>query len=153
MAELVPITRANWRDAAAIRVGEGQLRFIADYEPVALVILSKAFVRIGDLDWWPYLVKHAGYPVGVLTLADERQRNGQIALSHLLIHADRQRSGHGRAALRLVIDLARQLDGCERLRLTVHPDNHAAIDLYRSEGFTDDGVDNDGELRLSSSVS
>lgn len=75
MAELVPITRADWRDAAAIRVGEGQLRFVADYEPVALVILSKAFVRVGDTDWWPYLLKDDGHPVGVLALVDERPRN------------------------------------------------------------------------------
>jgi len=149
----VPITRANWRDATAIRVGEGQLRFIADYEPVALVILSKAFVRVGDMDWWPYLVKDGGYLVGVLALVDERQRNGQVALFHLLVDAGHQRSGHGRAALRLVIELARHLNGCQRLRLTVHPDNHAAINLYLSEGFTRDGVADDGELCFSASVS
>src|SRR5437868_4771150 len=59
VAELVPITRANWRDATAVRVGQGQQRFIAAYEPVALVILSKAFLRVGDVDWWPYLVMDA----------------------------------------------------------------------------------------------
>lgn len=149
----MPITRANWRDAAAIRVGEGQLRFVADYEPVALVILSKAFVRVGDTDWWLYLLKDDGHPVGVLALVDERPRNGQVALVHLLVDAGRQRSGHGRAGLRLVTDLARHLNGCQRLRLTVHPDNHAAINLYLSEGFTQDGVADDGELCLSVSVS
>jgi diamine N-acetyltransferase len=149
----VPITRANWHDAVAIRVGEGQLRFVAGYEPVALVILSKAFVRVGDLDWWPYLVEDAGDPIGVLALVDDRQRNGQVALFHLLIDASRQRCGQGRAALRLVIELARQLDGCERLRLTVHAENNVAINLYLSEGFTQDGVADDGELCLSASVS
>lgn len=150
---MVPITRGNWRDAAGIRVGDGQLRFIAAYEPVALVILSKAFVRAGDLDWWPYLVEDAGHPVGVLALVDDRQRNGQVVMFHLLIDASRQRGGHGRAALRLVMELARDLDGCQRLALTVHPDNNVALDLYLSEGFIQDGVANDGELCLSASVS
>ncbi len=150
--ELAPITRANWRDAAAIQVGAGQLRFIASYEPVALVILSKAFVRVGDVDWWPYVVQDLGQCVGVLALVDERERNGQVALFHLLIDASRQRCGYGRAALRLVVQLARSLDGCQRLHLTVHPDNQAALSLYLSEGFTRDGFDDDGELHLSIAV-
>ncbi len=152
MAELVPITRANWRDATAVRVGAGQLRFIADYKPVALVILSKAFLRVADLDWWPYIVRDEAV-VGVLALVDERELHGQVALFHLLVDADHQRRGHGRAALRLVLELARDLPGCQRLRLTVYPENQAAIDLYRSEGFTRDGVEDDGELRFSASVS
>lgn len=150
--ELAPITRANWRDAVGIQAGAGQLRFIAGYEPVALVVLSKAFVRVGDVDWWPYLVQDAGQSVGVLALADERERNGQVALFHLLIDASRQRGGYGRAALRLVIQLVSSLNGCQGLRLTVHPDNHAAISLYLSEGFTQDGVSDDGELRFSVAV-
>lgn len=59
MTEIVAITQANWRQAVAIRVGDHQLRFIAEYEPVALVILSKAFVRVADVDWWPFLIEGA----------------------------------------------------------------------------------------------
>jgi len=147
--ELAPITSANSHDAMAVQAGAGQLRFLAGHQPVALVILAKAFVRVGDVDWWPYLVQDAGQCVGVLALADERQRDGQVALFHLLIDASRQRGGYGRAALRLVLELAGSLTGCQRLRLTVHPDNHVAIRLYLSEGFSQDGVTGDGELRLS----
>jgi len=100
----------------------------------------------------PYLVQDAGHSVGVLALVDERECNGQVALFHLLIDASRQRGGYGRAALRLVIQLVGSLDGCQRLRLTVHPDNHAAVSLYLSEGFTQDGVTDDGELRFSVAV-
>lgn len=149
MTQIVAITRANWRRAAAIRVADGQLRFIADHEPVALVILSKAFVRVADVDWWPYLIEDAGTAVGVVALADERHLCAEVALFHLLIDADQQRRGYGRAALRCVIELARGLTRCDRLRLTVHPENEAAIALYRAEGFTVDGVDGDDEVRLS----
>jgi len=148
VAELVPITRDNWRRAAAVRVAAGQLRFVADHEPVALVILSKAFVRVADLDWWPYLVEDAGRVVGVVALVDEQQRTGGLALFHLVIDADQQRRGYGRAALRRAVELANGLEHCDRLRLTVHPENAAAIALYRSEGFVPDGVEPDGELRL-----
>ena len=148
MAELVPITRDNWRQAVAVRVAPGQLRFVADHEPVALVILSKAFVRVADLDWWPYLVEDAGRVVGVLALVDERQRTGGLALFHLVVDADQQHRGYGRAALRRAVELATALEDCDRLRLTVHPENAVAITLYRSEGFVPDGVEADGELRL-----
>jgi diamine N-acetyltransferase len=151
--ELVPITLDNWQDAAAVRAGDDQLRFLGGQEPVALVILLKGLARADDLDWWPYILSDAGRPAGVLALVDERERHGQMALSHLLIDADHQRSGRGRTAVRLVIDLARGLEGCRRLRLTVHPENTAAIGLYLAEGFTRDGVADDGELRLSISTS
>lgn len=153
MAELVPITPDNWRRATRLRVAEGQLRFIADYEPVALVILGKAFLRVGNLDWWPYLIEDAGRAVGVVALVDQREQSGEMALFHLLIDAEWQRRGFGRAAVRSAVELARQLDCCDRLRLSVHPDNHVAVTLYRSEGFVVDGVDADGELRLSTATS
>lgn len=152
MAHLVPITRENWRAAAGVRVGAGQLGFVAGHEPVALVILAKAFVRVADLDWWPYLVEEGGDVVGVLALVDERVQGGQLALFHLVIDVGRQGHGLGRAAVRLVLDLARGLDGCRRVRLTVDPANHVAIRLYVSEGFVEDGVDERGELRFSRPV-
>ncbi len=152
VTELVPITRDNWRRAARIRVAEGQLRFVAAYEPVALVILGKAFVRDANLDWWPYLIEDAGRAVGVLALLDERQLNCGMALFHLTIDAGQQRRGYGRAAVRCAVELARQAENCDRLRLTVHPENQPAITLYQSEGFVVDGIDAEGELRLSTAT-
>jgi len=148
MTRLVPITNDNWRRAAAVKVADGQLRFIADYEPVALVILAKAFVRAGGLDWWPHVVEDSGTVVGVVGFVDDRQLHNEVALFHLLIDASQQRRGYGRSALRCAVELATRLDDCDRLRLTVHPENEAAISLYASEGFTLDGVDADGELRM-----
>ncbi len=149
MTRLLPITYDNWRRAAGVRVADGQLRFIADYEPVALVILAKAFVRLGDRDWWPYVIEDAGEVVGVLGLVDDLESRGELALFHLLIDVSKQRRGYGRAALRRVVELGSQLENCGRLRLTVHPENAAAIALYASEGFTQDGIDADGELCMS----
>jgi hypothetical protein len=139
--DLVPITLDNWRAAAAVRAGEDQLRFVGGQEPVALAILSKGLARSEGLDWWPYLLTDGDRPVGVLALVDERQRDGGLALSHLLIDADQQRGGRGRTAQR------RQLDDESQCRAA------AAVHLYLAEGFRQDGVDEDGELRLSVSTS
>jgi ribosomal protein S18 acetylase RimI-like enzyme len=131
---LDPITRVNWRATLEVRVAPGQLRFVADREPVAMVILSKAFVRVADLDWHPFAIALDGEIVGVVALVDERERDGCWSVYHLVIDARRQRQGIGRMAVRALIVHARST-GADRLRLTVHPENTAAIALYESEGF------------------
>ena len=54
--ELAPIDQHNWRAALAVEVTSGQLAFVAGYQPVALVILAKAYVRSGDLGWEPLAI-------------------------------------------------------------------------------------------------
>jgi diamine N-acetyltransferase len=149
MVALVPITRDNWRRALEVRVAEGQLPYVADSEPVALVILAKAYLRVADLDWWPLLVEADGTAVGVAALVDERARHDRLALFHLVVDRHHQRRGLGRAAVRALVALAGADPRCQRLRLTVVPDNRVAVALYRSEGFRDDGLDAEGELGMS----
>ena len=153
MVELVPITRDNWRAAVGVRVAEGQLPYVAAYEPVALIILAKAFLRVADLDWWPMLITEDGKPRGVVALVDERGPRSGLAIFHLVIDRDQQRRGYGRAALQAIVSLAERTQGCERLSLTVHPENSVAIALYRSQGFVDDGVAEDGDLRMLADIS
>ena len=50
---LRPIDGSNWRESLAVEVTAEQLRFVADHQPVALVMLAKAYVRPGGFDWWP----------------------------------------------------------------------------------------------------
>lgn len=85
----------------------------------------------------------------MVALADHRDLSGEVAIYHLLIDAQQQRRGYGRAALRRIVELAGTLERCDRLRLTVHPENEAALALYTAEGFTLQGVAADGELCLS----
>jgi diamine N-acetyltransferase len=132
---LDPITSANWRAAASVRVAPGQLRFVADHEPVAMVILAKAYVRVADVDWHPLAIIREGKVVGVVAIVDEREQNGCWAFFHLVIDAGQQGRGIGRMAVRALIAHARSTGGADRLRLTVHPENFTAISLYESEGF------------------
>ena len=48
--------------------------------------------------------------------------------------------GHGRAALRLAIELAFEEHGAHRLWLDVKPHNERARALYRSAGFVEEGL-------------
>ena len=127
---LEPITAANWRAAGALRVAPGQLDFEADYEPVAFVILARTYVAYQGGVWHP-LVAVESEPVGVLALVDE---GSTWALRTFMIDARFQGRGYGRAVVLEALSYVRVRGGAA-LRLTVHPDNAAAIHLYESLGF------------------
>ena len=57
--------------------------------------------------------------------------------------------GYGRAAIRLVIEHARALPACGRIRLSHMPSNDAVARLYGEFGFRHSGaVDEDGEREM-----
>ncbi|MDQ3484008.1 MAG: GNAT family N-acetyltransferase [Actinomycetota bacterium] len=138
------IDASNWREALEVRVHDEQLAFVADHQPVALVILAKCFVRPGGRRWEPLLVRdRQGAAVGVFALTHGAD---DCEVRNFAIDARRQREGLGTAAVRAVIDRARQPDSdCEELLVTAHPANHAAHNVYRSAGFVSMGQERDGE--------
>lgn len=138
------IDASNWREALEVRVRDDQLRFVADHQPVALVILAKCFVRPGGRRWDPILVRdRRGTAVGVFALTHGADG---CELRNFAIDARRQGEGLGTAAVRAVIDRAHDPDGdCEELVVTAHPENHAAHRVYRSAGFISTGRERDGE--------
>ena len=150
---LEPVTSTNWREGLAVSAREGQARFVAAYEPVLLVILAKAAVRVGGVEWWPFLLKDEARTVGVVGVADHREHHKTLTIYHLLIDESQQRRGYGRAALQRIIELSQQSEGCDLLRLAVNPENSAAIVLYQSAGFEVTGTDEDGELEMAKPVS
>jgi diamine N-acetyltransferase len=127
---LEPITASNWRAAGALRVAPGQLGFVAEFEPVAFVILARTYVGYEGGVWHP-LVCMEDEPVGVMALVDE---GPTWALRSFMIDAGHQGRGHGRAAVLAAIEYVRDRGGAV-LRLTVHPTNVAGIRLYESLGF------------------
>lgn len=114
-----------------------QTRFVADHEPVALVILAKSYVRPGDMDWRPYVIMHGDLCVGLLALAFSESA---CELYHLAIDADRQRQGFGTAAMAAVVQtVEREHPTCRELSLTVNPENLVAQALYRAHAFQPSG--------------
>lgn len=140
---LAAIDEHNWHASLAVRVSPDQLRFVAGYQPVALVILAKAYVRPGDLGWEPLALTLGTSVVGVLALAHARTHT---ELLHLAIDVTEQGRGVGAAAVALVLaHVAQTRPACDEVRLTVHPDNGRAQRLYRSVGFSPTGQIRDGE--------
>ena len=140
---LVAIDRQNWRDALAVRVSAEQLPFVAAHQPVALVILAKAYVRPGGLEWEPLAVVRDDVVVGVLALAHDAARS---ELFHLTIDEAQQGQGLGAAAVELAVrHVTATRPGCREVRLSVHPDNARAQRLYARAGFGPTGEERDGE--------
>jgi ribosomal protein S18 acetylase RimI-like enzyme len=80
------------------------------------------------------LISDGGY--AVLTWGFDLEFGGRDAfLTELYVRPDARRRGLGRALLDAVLRTAKD-GGAGAVHLGVYPDNHAALALYRSAGFT-----------------
>jgi diamine N-acetyltransferase len=148
---LVPIDQSNWRDALGVVVTDDQLRFVADHQPVVLVMLAKAHLELGNKRWTPLAIVDGDRElVGVVALAD---RDGTCEMLHLAVDHRHQHQGVGDRALPAIVAFARDALGCTELELTVHPDNAPAQRLYASGGFSPTGSQRHGEPIWSLSLS
>ena len=138
------IGAANWREALGVRVRDDQLPFVADHQPVALVILAKAHVQPGGRWWEPMLVRSAdGTVVGVFAI---EHGDDACELRNFAVHHEVQGRGTGTAAARAAIERARRADThCQELAVSAHADNHAAHRAYQAAGFEWDGGYRDDE--------
>lgn len=75
--------------------------------------------------------------LGVGTVERELGRQKRRHLAWILrMYVAQPGGGIGRALLRALKSYAAQMEGVEKLNLTVVADNHSAIRLYESEGFS-----------------
>ena len=140
--ELIDAT--NWRAAVEVRVGDDQLRFVADSQPVALVILAKCYVQPGGRRWEPLLVRtNAGDVVGVFALT---HNNGSSELRNFAIDLAYQGRGIGTATVELIIGRLRATEpDCRELIISAHSDNNAAHSAYQAAGLTWNGETRESE--------
>jgi diamine N-acetyltransferase len=155
------VTRANWRATLSLGVAPAQQRFIADYAPIAMLALAKAYIRPGGLVWTPYaFFAHdtqatADAPaaadsvmVGFTALAYAPESADDYWLFHFFIDQRYQGRGYGALALDHLLALIRELHPrCRAIQLTAHPENLRAQRLYTRAGFRATGELLDGEPR------
>ena len=130
------LSRENWREALELSFRPEQQRFVADYAPIAMVGLAKAYVRPLGLVWIPYAI-YAGYEmIGFAELAFEPDSTDQYWMYHFFIDQRYQGKGYGKLALTAFIEQVQQrFPECRVISLTVHPENAAAQRLYAGAGF------------------
>ena len=139
---LVAIDQSNWRDALRVRVSDEQLPMVADSQPVALVILAKAYVRPDGRRWEPLAYAGAdGAIVGVLALT---HADNVAEVRNLAVDLDQQGAGIGTELMNAVIDRCRA-NGSTSIEITFHPNNDVAARLYSRVGFRPTGKTRNGE--------
>lgn len=149
MIALEPLTRENWRAALRVRVQPEAQAWVSSISPVAAMILAKSYVRPDGQVWHPFAVLHDDRIVGVLAVGVDPYDVQTAWLHHVLIDADEQGRGYGRAALAEVFAwLGREFPRLHRVGLCVLPDNAVAWRLYASLGFDEVGMTVDGQRIL-----
>jgi diamine N-acetyltransferase len=133
---LEPVTRDNWYECSQLEVKPEQRRFVSSN----LLCIAEAQFYPG---WGVYAVYHQDQMVGFVMYEHDPEQ-GEWWISNLMIAAGHQGQGYGRAALQVLIPQLRQ-KGCRELWVGYASDNEAARRLYRSLGFTEVGLDDEGD--------
>ncbi|MEO7000835.1 MAG: GNAT family protein [Ktedonobacterales bacterium] len=147
---LRPITRENWRMTLALGVRPEQQRFVAGYQPIALLLLAKAYIGPLGLRWEPYAIYRSEPSgkqlIGLAELTWNPADDTSCWLNHFFIDQRYQGQGYGKRACAAFIQYVQsRFPQAQSLRLTVHPENIPAQALYRSLGFAPTSEELDGE--------
>jgi diamine N-acetyltransferase len=138
--ELRPVDATSWRACAALEVTDAQRDFVA---PVTRYLALCAY---DDGPWTPWAA-HLGDDVVAFTMIGLDEQDDSLWIGGLVVDADRQGAGIGRAVVESVVERARG-QGRSSVALSVSPENGAARRLYDRLGFDDTGELEDDELVL-----
>lgn len=130
------ISRENWREALQLSVHPDQQRFVADYQPIVMIGLAKAYVSPLGLTWLPYAIYDRHEMIGFVELALDADSTDDYWMYHFFIDQRYQSRGLGKKALSAIIEhVERNYPACRSINLTIHPENHLAQQLYKAAGF------------------
>lgn len=121
------ITEENWEEAIALKVRPGQEHFVASN---LYSIAQSKVIPVME----PLAICSGERMVGFCMTGPETA-TGRIWIVRFMIGQAYQGKGYGRAALTALIPLVRERYHCQKIYLSVHPDNQTAIRLYTSLGF------------------
>lgn len=139
---LEPLSEANRSAVLAMRLEAGQHRFVASNEQTLAELEAEAS-SIG------LVIASGGVPVGLLAYEVFETGDGNRGLSIFRLMIDRchQRRGYARQALTLFLrELSSGPDRIGKVRICYLPDNEVSRALYASLGFSETGLDEDGEM-------
>lgn len=131
---LRPLTKENWRYVYMLSetLSEEQRHFVAHngFSMLEAIWDADEYTAFGIYD--------DETPVGFYMRGYEPER-GNHWVVRLMIGAEHQRKGYGRAALQLAIEQFKATPGCKEVYISFEPTNHPARALYESLGFRDTG--------------
>ena len=135
------VTADNWEEVVDLKVSKEQKGFVT----------SNAY-SLAESKFDPYVRPRAIYAgrrvVGFLmyeTLESEG-RPHEYSIYRLMIDKRQQGKGYGRRALERAIDEIKQDAQAKRITICYEPENAVSEQFYRSVGFREVGLDEDGEI-------
>lgn len=128
--EIRPVTQENIRACAKLEVAENQKQFVARN----LATIAWAYV---DPKFTPYAICDGDTVIGLLAVEyiPENEPYDRHWVPRFMIGEQFQGRGYGKKAMKKVIEMISAQEDCERIRLSVVPENEAAIHFYKSVGF------------------
>jgi diamine N-acetyltransferase len=136
--ELRDVTADNWREVVRIEPREDQRRFVAS------VAYYLNLCHYGE-DWRPLALYRDDELVGFAMWAFDPEEESYW-IGGLVIGAEQQGKGYGRAAMEALLDHLATQPGYREAALSCDPENTVARRLYASLGFVETGERVDGEL-------
>ncbi|MPZ51678.1 MAG: GNAT family N-acetyltransferase [Acidimicrobiia bacterium] len=130
--DLVEITDENWRAVADVAPRDDQRRYVA--------ALAASYLLLSDRErvWTSLGISEGDQIVGHIMWGEEE---GIAWIGGMVIDSEYQRRGFGRAAMERMLHRLPHRE----VRLSVHPDNTAAIALYDELGFKPTNMWDDDE--------
>jgi diamine N-acetyltransferase len=136
--DLRDVNADNWRDVVRIEPREDQRQFVAS------VSYYLNLCHYGK-DWRPLALYREGEPIGFAMWAFDTEEESYW-IGGLVIGAEHQGKGYGRAAMEAMLDHLAAQPGYREAALSCDPENTVARRLYASLGFVETGERVDDEL-------
>lgn len=133
MVRLKPVTRENLEEVLALRVGEGQEKYVISNAES----LSRAYVYSETA--YPFAIYDNDIIVGFIMMGYYEVK-GYYTLWEFMIDHKYQNKGYGRQALKLGLEFVRDKFGQVDIYTGVTPGNTVAKKLYESVGFVSTGL-------------
>jgi diamine N-acetyltransferase len=124
------ITKENIRDCVRLEVSEDQKEFVARN----IATIAWAYV---DETFTPYAIYHEDTVVGVAAVEyiPENDLEDKHWVPRFMIGEQFQGKGYGKRAMQALIEKISKYEDCDRIRLSVVPENSGAISFYENVGF------------------
>lgn len=144
MIHLKPVTEENFLDVFALQRKPEQERFVS--HPIRS--LAQAYVYRSQCQ--PFAICAGNAVVGYVMVIYDYDIP-EYDIWHMMVDAAHQGKGYGAAALAEVLAYIRTkpFDPTNRVTLTCHRENAAALKLYHRMGFAETGAADGDEIELS----
>lgn len=109
--------------------------------------LAQAWLYRDNGDVFPCAIYHGDTPVGFLLLEEDSEER-KLMLWRIMFPVEEENKGYGTAAIRYLIQLARDCGKYDSLYLDCNAKNVAAMHIYQKLGFVPTGDINHGDVEM-----